>query len=127
MMIQGDLSRARNLVRDLQERGFRLEPDGDKLHVTPGERLTPAETEALKRLKCCVLETLEQNGSNGRTAATEEEHSPAPEAQVLTFDGQGQPCPAEDAWAWQWRGEPILYSTAQVPVGSRAPLSSNPQ
>jgi hypothetical protein len=45
---------------------------------------------------------------------------------LLTVDHQGQPCRPEDAWAWKWKDEPILYLTAQVPVGSRAPFGATP-
>jgi hypothetical protein len=58
------------------------------------------------------LEYGEDHDSNGLQAEGPQAHA--------TFDRQGHPCPAENAWAWQWRGEPILYFTAQVPVGSRA-------
>jgi hypothetical protein len=58
LMQQGDLEEVRNLILDLQQRGFRLQSSGNLLHVTPGERLTTAEVESLRRLKHHILQTL---------------------------------------------------------------------
>jgi hypothetical protein len=128
MMMQGDLEEARKLVRDLQERGLRLEGDGDRLHVSPGDRLTAEEVEALKKMKCYVLETLKQNDindKNDRMTGTTDEAPPVQKPTLLAFDCHGETCLAGDSWSWQWQGEPILYLTEQVPVGSRNPDSQH--
>jgi hypothetical protein len=67
------LADAAALVETLKDRGFCLEIEGEKLVVSPASCLTEADCEAIRRLKRYVLETLQENGTNGTTYTTAQE------------------------------------------------------
>ncbi len=47
-----------DLIKELQSKGFRLENDGNKLYVTPADKLTPELIETIKQNKQHIIELL---------------------------------------------------------------------
>ena len=51
------------LAADLRRRGFRLDVRGDRLHVSPADRLTPADVEAIRAHRDTLLAGIERDAA----------------------------------------------------------------
>jgi hypothetical protein len=74
-------------VVSLRERGFLLVADGDRLHVSPGSRLTATDCAALQALKHDVLGCLPQNVTNAQNVITSHPAAPGHGGESPPVDG----------------------------------------